>query len=358
MSEDPPPGRRYSNAATGAPADAAVDVSVLIPVLNEQQHLPAAAAAMLAQEFDGTIEFLFIDGGSTDRSPLILAELAADDDRVRVLENPAGRTPHALNLGLRAARGEFIARMDAHALYPARYLALGVQRLRRGDVVSVSGPQIAVGLDPGSRRVALAMRTTLGTGGASFRHSGADEFDVDTGFTGVWRRSTLIAHGGWDEEFINDQDFELAARLRADGGRIVCVPAMAADYVPRDRLSTLARQYVRYGTFRVKTLQRHPGTMRSSQLLPPTVVLTAAVAVGAPRGPVRRLARVGIAAYGGALAVSAVGAARSGAGADARSLPAVWAAMHLSYGVGFLRGCARHGFPLAAISGMLSRGPG
>lgn len=85
-----------------------VSVSVLVPVLNEAAHLRDAAAAMLAQEFDGSIEFLFIDGGSTDASPRILSELGASDGRVRVLENSFRRTPHALNIGLRSARGEFI----------------------------------------------------------------------------------------------------------------------------------------------------------------------------------------------------------------------------------------------------------
>src|SRR5207302_1552673 len=117
----------------------------------------------------GAIEFLFVDGGSRDGSRRILSELAAQDPRVRVLDNPARRTPHALNIGLLAARGEFIARMDAHTMYPSGYLAAGVARLRRGDVAWVSGPQIAVGTSPGSRRVARALSTSLGTGGARFR---------------------------------------------------------------------------------------------------------------------------------------------------------------------------------------------
>lgn len=339
-----------------------VDVSVLIPVLNEEQHLFEAAQAMLAQEFDGRLEFLFLDGGSDDATPAILAELAARDPRVRVFENPHRRTPHALNIGLAEARGEFIARMDAHTVYPARYLAAGVERLRRGGVASVSGAQIAVGASPGSRRVALALGTSLGTGGAGFRRETEHEYEVDTGFTGVWRRSTLERHGGWDEEFVNDQDMELAARIRGEGGRIVCVPEMAASYIPRDTLAALARQYLRYGTYRVKTAQRHPESLRRSQLLPPAVALTAAAAALAPARPLRRIARAGLAAYGIALLGTSVRAAAQGSGADAAALPAVFATMHLSYGAGFLVGCARFGPPLAGFaelaSGLRDRGSG
>jgi glycosyltransferase involved in cell wall biosynthesis len=329
-----------------------VEVSVLVPVLNEEANLRGAAEAMLAQELDGPAEFLFIDGGSDDGSPSILAELAERDPRVRVLENPFRRTPHALNIGLRAARGEFIARMDAHTLYPTRYLATGVERLRRGDVESVSGPQLAVGVNPGSRRVALALRTPLGAGGARFRTQMDQEVEVDTGFTGLWRRSTLLHHGGWNEEWINDQDVELAARLRKDGGRIVCIPAMAADYIPRDTLRGLARQYSVYGRYRVKTARRHPESMRRSQVLPPALALALIGAVLGPR-PTRKLARIGLTAYAAALLGTSARAAAGGAGPDAAALPAVWTTMHLSYGFGFLTESVRHGPPLRAIARLI-----
>jgi glycosyltransferase involved in cell wall biosynthesis len=325
-----------------------VDVSVLIPVLNEEKHLRRAAEAMLAQDFPGRAEFLFIDGGSEDASVAILEELAAADDRIRILVNPARRTPQALNIGLRAARGTFIARMDAHTMYPARYLAAGVERLRRGGCDWVSGPQLAVGVDAGSRLVARALAASLGKGGARFRDALEREHEVDSGFTGMWYRETLERHAGWDEEWLNDQDLELAARIRKAGGRIVCIPEMAAEYVPRATLRALARQYATYGTYRVKTARRHPETLRRSQLLPPLVTLTAATACVAPSGRLRSLARAGVATYAGALAVSAA-RADHGTRTEAAALPAVWAVMHLSYGIGFVRGCARYGVPLDAV---------
>jgi GT2 family glycosyltransferase len=326
-----------------------VDVSVLIPVLNEEAHLHTAAEAMLAQDFPGRAEFLFIDGGSTDASPAILRDLAAADDRVRVLANPARRTPQALNIGLEAARGTFIARMDAHTLYPPRYLASGVERLRQGDCDWVSGPQLAVGVDPGSRLVARALGAALGKGGARFRDALEREHEVDSGFTGMWRRETLERHRGWDEEWLNDQDLELAARIRKAGGRIVCIPEMAAEYVPRSSLRALSRQYLTYGTYRVKTARRHPETLRRSQLLPPLVTVTAAGALAAPTRRLRALARGGLAIYAGALVVSAARAADGGARGQAAALPGVWAVMHLSYGAGFLRGSVRYGPPVEAV---------
>jgi glycosyltransferase involved in cell wall biosynthesis len=330
-----------------------VDVSVLTPVLNEEAHIEAAARAMLAQRFDGEIEFLFVDGRSEDATVEKLRALAQDDARIRILDNPARSTPIALNIGLRAARGEFIARMDAHTHYPPDYIAHGVQRLRRGGAEHVSGPQLARGEGTWSRRVTLALGSRLGTGEAAFRHASEDEIEVDSGFTGMWRRSTLEEQGGWDEEWHNDQDSELAARIRAAGGRIVCLPDMAADYIPRDSLGALARQYWRYGFYRAKTAGRHPESMRRSHVLAPGLAVTLALAL--VPGRLGRLARVGVVSY--ALAVLGVSASElpRGGPADAAALPLVFLCMHVPYGLGFLAGSARFGPPLRAVAGLTRR---
>ena len=326
---------------------ATADVSVLVPVLDEERHIREAVASMQAQRIDGEVELIFIDGRSRDRTRAILEELAERDPRIRVLDNPARRTPQGLNVGLAAARGRYVARMDAHTHYPPGYLAAGVRRLEQGGVEHVSGPQIAVGDGTWSRRVALALSTRLGVGGAGFRDLGSDEIEVDSGFTGVWRRETLERQGGWDEGWPQNQDAELAARIRADGGRLVCLPEMAADYVPRDSLRSLARQYWRYGIYRAKTSRRHPNALRRSHVLAPG--LTATVAAALLPGPVGRLARIGVAGYVAALILESVRAARRDRPADAATLPVVFATMHLAWGLGFLWGVARYGPPLAGL---------
>jgi succinoglycan biosynthesis protein ExoA len=326
----------------------AVDVSVRVPVLDEERHIREAAATMQAQRFDGTVELLFVDGGSTDRTVQILERLAEDDGRIAILDNPAGATPNGLNVGLRRARGRFIARMDGHTLYPPGYLAQGVERLCRGGVDWVSGPQLAVGTDTWSRRVALALSSLLGTGGASFRRRIEEETEVDSGFTGIWRRETLEALGGWDERWPVDQDYELAARIRERGGRIVCLPGMAASYIPRNSPPRLLRQYWRYGYYKVKTLRAHPASMRRSHVLPPGVA-GATLAALSPWRPLRRAGRAGVAVYVASILAASVRTAAPGRRLDATSLPLLFATMHLSYGLGFLWGCVRLGVPLGGL---------
>jgi succinoglycan biosynthesis protein ExoA len=352
-----------TRTASDRVAEDAVDVSVLVAVRNEERFIRDTATAMRAQEFDGTVEFLFVDGRSDDGTRRILEQLASEDPRIRVLDNPKSILRAGLNVGLSHARGEYVVQMEGHTYYPPRYIAAAVDRLRRGDVEWVSGYQVPFGVDPWSRRVALALNSWLGTGGSRRWHlaagDGTDgrevgETELDTGvFCGAWRRSTLEAYGGWNEGWAVNGDAELAARILENGGKIVSLPGLSARYVPRSDLRSLARQYLRYGFYRVKTARRHPGSMSPRQLLPPALALTLLAAIVAPQ-PVRAAAWLGLAVY---LAVTIIAAARSGAErlADAAALPLVFATMHFCWGFGYLAGCVRFGPPLRAL-GRLVRG--
>lgn len=334
-----------------------VIASILVPMLNEERHTEASVREMVCQEgLDGEIEILVVDGRSTDRTREIVARLAADDDRVRLLDNPARRTPNGLNVALREATGEFIVRMDAHTYYPRDYVARGIERLRRGDEALVCGPVLAVGAGRWSRRVALARRSWLAMGGL-MAIGRDDEREIENPYWGVCRRSLLMELGGWDEGWPTNQDGELAARIRARGGRIVALGSMAARYVPRDSLVALARQYIRYGLYREKTCVRHTNGMRLTHLGPPATVIAAAVAIlplpRAARHAARGVLGVHVALLG--LASAHLAWQEGAAIRDAAALPMVFATMHLSWGAGFLWGCARFGVPVRALGSLGGR---
>lgn len=326
--------------------------SIIVPLLDGARLVEATLASARAQQLGGELEILVVDGGSRDGSRALVERAAREDDRIRLLDNPARRTPAALNVGLRAARGEYVARMDAHTRFAPDYVALGIERLRRGDVACASGPQLAAGEGPTGRAVAAALDSPLGVGGAGFRRAGDGEVDVDSSFCGVWRRELLLGLGGWDEDWPVNQDGELAARIRAAGGRIVCLPPMAARYAPRADLRGLAAQYWRYGQYRVKTARRHPGALRRSHVLAPGLVAVAACAAVPLRAT--RPARRALALYGAVLAAEGLRAARrGGTAAAAPRVPAALAVMHTAWGAGFLVGCRRFGVPWRGLAGLV-----
>jgi succinoglycan biosynthesis protein ExoA len=336
---------------------APVDCSVLVPVLNEERYIEASVEAMRRQRFDGEFEFLFADGGSTDATREILERMAQTDPRIRVLDNPVGTVSSGLNVALSHARGRWALRMDAHTVYPDDYALRGAQRLADGDTRWVSGPQIPTGHGPVSRAVALALSGAIGRGGSrkwgKTQTRDNSEFELDTGvFAGLWERATLLEYGGWDERWPRNSDSEMAARFLERGERLICLPAMGAQYVPRDRLGSLWRQYLGYGEFRARTSRRHPSSMRASHLLAPAIVIAAAATVMAPRR-LRRLARLGSAVYGATLVAAgarSVPAAESPR--DAALVPVVLLVMHFAHGAGQMIGWVKYGPPLAALAAL------
>ncbi len=143
---------------------AAPAVSVVMPVRNEEE----AIASVLAQSCQ-ELEVLVVDGSSDDATPCIVGEVAARDTRVRLLHNPDRTIPHALNIGLACARGQFLARVDAHARINATYVERGVEELRRR-------PELAA---VGGRRIGVA-KTRTGAANAVALSSGTAQGSVDS----------------------------------------------------------------------------------------------------------------------------------------------------------------------------------
>lgn len=89
-----------------------IKVSIIVPVYNAEQYLQECVDSILHQTISD-IELLLVDDGSTDSSPALCDQYAAQDIRVKAIHKPNGRAASARNAGLRAASGEYIAFVDA-----------------------------------------------------------------------------------------------------------------------------------------------------------------------------------------------------------------------------------------------------
>jgi glycosyltransferase involved in cell wall biosynthesis len=101
-------------------------VSCIVPVFNGERYLAEAIESVLAQPYR-PIEVIVVDDGSTDRTAEILASFG---DRIRSLRQPSAGPAAARNLGLRAARGQFIAFQDADDLWHPEKLERQMARFR------------------------------------------------------------------------------------------------------------------------------------------------------------------------------------------------------------------------------------
>lgn len=314
-------------------------VSVILPARNAARHLPATLAALLAGDYPAVrMEVLVVDGASSDGTAEVIDGFASRDGRVRRLENAAGSTPAGLNIGIRAARGEVIVRLDAHARPARDYVAACVAALARTGADVVGGRMVGAGSTPFGAAVAVATAVPFGAGDAAFRLGG--EGPVDTVYLGAWRSEVFQRVGLFDETLARNQDYELCERIRRTGGVVWLDPAIRSATTTRDTPAALARQYFGYGAGRAATTLRHPTSLRPRQLLPASFTATLlTLAAAAPRSPhARRLLTLALAAYLTADVVAARRAARGWAAAPPRArahLALAFPTMHLAWGVGF-----------------------
>lgn len=307
-------------------------MSVIMPIRNEAPHLRAAVEAVLSQEYPRPFDVCLAVAPSDDGTEAIANELSRSNDRVSVVENPAGVTPAGLNAAIRATDGEVVVRVDGHARLSEGYVRRAVETMARTGAVNVGGIQNAVGHTPFEQAVAAAQTSRLGTGGARYR-VGGEEGPVDTVYLGVFRRTEIEAVGLFDERLIRNQDYELNIRLRKAGGAVWFDPALSVEYRPRGSLTALAKQYFEYGWWKAEVARRHPDSLRARQVAP--VVLLTIVSWSLVSSRRRRRWLLIPSTY----VLIGAGGSRSASEHQTPMGLLVTPTMHLSWAIGFVAAC-------------------
>lgn len=318
-------------------------VSVIMPVLNEERHLRAAVEGVLSQSYDGELELLLAVAPSTDRTREIADQLAVEDPRIVVLDNPARATPAGLNVCIDAARFDVIVRVDGHNELSDGYIATAVRLLEETGAANVGGLMDAQGYSPLSEAVAAGYNSKFGLGGGGFHLATTPAGPADTVFLGVFRKDALQAIGGFDESLHRAQDWELNYRLRQAGHLVYFSPELRVVYRPRDSVADLTRQLYRTGQWRREVIRRHADTASARYLAPPFTVVGLVVGlVGGALGLLLRnpwlVALFAAPVVYLAFVVAATASTRGLSPAARLRFPLVLLVMHLSWGAGFLRG--------------------
>jgi succinoglycan biosynthesis protein ExoA len=315
-------------------------VSVIVPVRNEERYVGECLACLAGQDYPpDRFEVLVVDGRSTDRSREVAEHFLRNGAMdVRLLDNPDGTTSRALNIGISEARGEVIARVDAHAAPAPDFLLESVAALRASGADAVGGPIRSVGRGLVGEAIALAMSFPFGIGNAAFRYSEREQF-TDTVPFPTYRRD-VFERVGLFEDIAAGEDDEFHLRLGERGGRLLLTPRIGVVYHPRSSISDLVRQYFSYGKAKARVLSLHPGSTRLRQLVPPAFVaalgLTGLLAL--LRGAFVRPFLLVAGAYAAASLVASLVLARREGWRYMPLLPLVFACLHVSYGLGFLLG--------------------
>ncbi len=196
------------------------DVSVLMAVHNGERHLEAALRSVMEQSLRN-IEIVVVDDASTDGSPDMLARLAREDARIRVLRCDTNlRLAGALNHGLDHVRAPLVARMDDDDLAYPRRLEVQKAYMDAHPETTLAGTSVDW-LDDDGARTRQSVRSR-----DSFAIRWTCRFALNiTHPTFMFRRSLPSGEAvRYDPEMFVAQDYDLVCRLLKAGGEVVCLP--------------------------------------------------------------------------------------------------------------------------------------
>jgi succinoglycan biosynthesis protein ExoA len=315
-------------------------VSVVVPCLNEKGHIETCIESILCQQLPGgDLEVIVVDGMSEDGTREILMRMGEQDTRLRMVDNPSGTTPSGINAGIKAARGQYIAILGAHNRYASDYLRHSVDVLEETGADNVGGSMLIEAHSLVEHAISAAHTSAFSVGGARW-HNPNYEGPADTVFGGMYRRDVFDRIGFFDEELVRNQDDELNLRLTRAGGTVWQSPRIRSWYSPRGSLRALFRQYVQYGYWKVRVIQKHRWPASVRHLFPACFVLSLTLLLlSSLRWPAALWGLLGlIGTYSTCNVIASVLAARHKGWKVITLLPLVFACYHFAYGLGFLRG--------------------
>jgi glycosyltransferase involved in cell wall biosynthesis len=294
-------------------------ISVILPVRNEAQSLPALLSSLLCQDYPhNAFEIIVADGRSTDSTRDVVTSFASQSTIAIVLaDNPGIRSGPGRNAGLTIARGEYIIFIDGHCSIPSVHLlrdTVAIFAQTNADCLCRPQPLLAPVRSEFGAAVAAARASLLGHGRDSLIYDMTATGLVDPASSGAsYRRAVFSTVGVYDERFDACEDVELNIRVRKSGMQAYTDPRLAVYYEPRLSPRPLMKQMVRYGRGRIRLMQKHRDCITAAQIAPALLVAWIAAAIVVSLFPVASFVRLlllaPVLAYALAVLVSSVGLA-------------------------------------------------
>lgn len=230
-------------------------ISVILPILNEEAYIANCLDSILSSDYPKEqMEIFLVDGGSCDATLSIIKEYQKKYSFIKLLHNDKKIVPISMNLGIKAASGAYIIRLDAHAAYPSDYFSKLIEYHQHLDAANV-GTCIKTEVKnatPVSNAIKNVLSDKLGVG-SGFRSGCESLKEVDTVPFGCFKRQVFEDVGLYDERLIRNQDIELNKRIIKEGGKIYIIPDTSCSYFARESFAALAKNNFENGKWNLLT---------------------------------------------------------------------------------------------------------
>lgn len=316
-------------------------ISFIVVAYNAAQSLDALLGDLLSQTIAPEhLEALLVDSASTDDTAQIMRRFAARAPfEVKLLENPKRWLASGINVALRAATGDAVIRLDAHARMPKDFLQKNLDALARGEDI-VGGSVCGAPPETAWEAVTRALDTSRFCGGAAPFRNGGEARYVDTLAYALYRREIYDRVGLYDERLRRTEDNDMHYRMRKAGYRFFFSPDIVSWHAARKTLRGQLSQKWGNGYWIGRTMRIQPRCFAPRHLVPALFVLALIVlALLCPLSPLPLTAMLLL--YG---ALDVLYAAKAALEAPCGKLltficlPFLFPVVHIVYGTGTLCG--------------------
>jgi glycosyltransferase involved in cell wall biosynthesis len=246
-------------------------ISVVCPVYNESAYIKKLLDFYI-HALPNEKELLLIDGHSTDDTCAIIKQYMAKHASIYLLDNPQRIVPYALNKAIEAAKGDIIIRLDAHTDYNIDYFEKIIEVFKNTDADIVGGPMRIAQGNTVQNAIGYATCTAFGVGNSAFHFPDYKGY-TDSVYLGAWKKSIFKTTGLFDVAFKRNQDDEFHYRAKSLGFKIYQHPDIKLYYHPRKTLGLLFKQYYQYGLYKPLVLHKIKSAVSIRHLIPVLFVL-------------------------------------------------------------------------------------
>ncbi len=255
-------------------------LTIICPTYNEEKFIEQTIQSFLNQQYHSfDLEVLICDGMSTDKTREIVSIFSKKDGRIRLVDNPKRKTPFAFNIGLKEAKGEYIAILGAHTKYDSNYLQACYDDLVKTNSIGCSGRVITEAANTSfeAKLCESMMHSSFGVSSNSFRVM--KEGYVHSVNFPVFQKQALLDLGGYNEVLIRNQDNDMNQRLLDAGYQLYCTWQTKCYYHPPATVKKTLKYAYTNGFWNAISFFIHKKSMRLHHFIPFLFTLTLSVLV-------------------------------------------------------------------------------
>jgi cellulose synthase/poly-beta-1,6-N-acetylglucosamine synthase-like glycosyltransferase len=246
-------------------------LSIVVPCRNEEKYIGECLSSIVKNDYPkNKLEVLVVDGMSEDGTREIIKEYSKKNAFVTLIDNPKKITPVAMNIGIKESRGDYVLILSSHSKIGKNFLRINLESIEKYAVDCVGGILITLSANNSltSKAIAFAISNPFGVGNSYFRIGSKESKYVDTVPFGCYRKEVFKKIGFFDEELIRNQDDEFNMRLIKNDGKILLVPDIVSYYYARDSIVKLWKMYFQYGYFKPLVSLKIGAVLTTRQVIP------------------------------------------------------------------------------------------